>query len=158
MKVFDADGIGAQFPRTPVGALAQNQQPKSSHGRGGGRHGESTLSQIRSQLKGRRILYLSSRCKGADGFSDLADWIGFQLQYCEIADTGITGRLKDEIERADCVLFTKSEIGRKSRGDLERYCRNHRRVLVPLRSASRACFRNAILRLVDESGLPRVGN
>lgn len=158
MKVFDNDGIGAHHPRTPVGALAQNQHPNSSHGRSGGRHEDSTLSQIRSQLRGRRILYLSPRCIGADGFSDLANWIGFQLQYCEIADTGITGRIKDEIERADCVLFTKSEIDRKSRDDLERFCRNNRRVLMPLRSASRACFRNAILRLVDESGLPRGGN
>lgn len=141
--VFDAR---KRMPRRIAGGrVLALQSQTSAEG-----HPGQVLTRMKSGLSGYRVLYLS-RNRPADGrFSGLADWFGFQLVYCELDATGISNTIEAEIDQADGVFFAKSELDAAVRSELRRVCRDNRKMLVPLRTASRACFRNAILRILDK--------
>ncbi len=118
-----------------------------------GRPGQ-VLSRMKTGLSGRRILYLSPNTCGEERFSGLAKWFGIQLQSRNIGSSGICAEVEAAISQADSVVFAKSEISGSVRADLRRVCYDNRKMLIALRTASRACFRNAILKLLQDPQTP----
>lgn len=150
MSIWTNGGLFDARKRTPRPIAGGRDLALQSQMSAEGHPGE-VLTRMKFGLSGYRVLYLS-RNRPADGrFSELADWFGFQLVDRELDVTGISNTIEAEIE-----VFAKSELDAGVRSELRRVCRDNRKMLVPLRTASRACFRNAILRILDKPDFRRV--
>lgn len=110
-------------------------------------HSSQVSGLIRTRLCGQRLLYVGPDSSGIVDMRRLAGGFGITLRSWFFDGDFDFGQFAGVAGTTDCVLFSMNTVPIPARSSLRRSCRKIGKPLFALRRPSRACFRNAVMKI-----------